>query len=91
MVNLTIPDPVATEGTNKKTLKTHFFLSISFLLSFNFCIYFYPEMLCGPLYGGSVPPDAALTELHVLNLDAVYPLEMQPGLFSGRFYFHDGK
>lgn len=74
---------MATEGTVGKLLKTHFFsffLETRFVMFMSACI-FELKCFCGPLYGVFVPPDAALTELHVLNLDAVHLSETAAGTF----------
>lgn len=56
------------------------FVETRFVMFMSACI-FELKCFCGPLYGAFVPPDAALIELHVLNLDAVHLSEMAAGTF----------
>lgn len=83
-MSVTVSDPVATEGTVGKLPNTHlflfFFLETCFVMFMSSCI-FELKCFCGPLYGVFVPPGAALTELHVFNLDAVHLWETATGTF----------
>lgn len=56
------------------------FAETHFVTFMSACI-FELKCFCGPLYGAFVLPDAALTELHVLNLDAVHLSETAAGTF----------